>query len=122
MKTILLVEDEEPLRHALSKKLKHEGYALAEATNGKTGLDLAITLHPELILLDIVMPVMDGITMLKLLRDDSWGKTAKVLLLTNLNDSEKVDESVRAQAYDYLVKSNWKLEDLVKLIKERIGE
>lgn len=120
--SILLVEDELPLRHAMSEKFQREGFTVFEADNGKVGLELALKEKPEIILLDVVMPVMDGVTMLKLLREDRWGKTAKVVMLTNLNDSEEVLESLKAQAYDYLIKANWKLEDLVGLVRGKLGD
>lgn len=121
MKNILLVEDEESLRHALSEKFKHEGFSVTEVGNGKAGLEMALLMKPDVILLDIIMPIMDGMTMLKLLREDSWGKNAKVILLTNLNDSEQVSESMKEGVFDYLIKTNWALEDLVKLVKEKLN-
>jgi DNA-binding response OmpR family regulator len=106
----------------MSEKFQREGFTVFEADNGKVGLELALKEKPEIILLDVVMPVMDGVTMLKLLREDRWGKTAKVVMLTNLNDSEEVLESLKAQAYDYLIKANWKLEDLVGLVRGKLGD
>lgn len=120
-KTILVVEDEISLRSALRDKLTREGFAILEAKNGEEGLGVSLREHPDLILLDIVMPVMDGMTMLKKLREDTWGKTAKVIILTNLSESVKVAEVMAQGSFDYLVKSDWKLEDVVKKVKERIG-
>jgi len=121
-KKILIVEDETSLRNALRDKLMLEGFITLEAKNGEEGLDVALRDHPDLILLDIIMPKMDGLTMLKKLREDVWGKNTKVILLTNLNDNEKVSEALLQGSYDYLVKSDWKIEDVVTKIRARLGE
>lgn len=119
-KTILIVEDEVSLRNVLYDKLSIEGFVVFEAKNGEEGLAVALREHPNVILLDIIMPVMDGITMLYELRKDPWGKDAKVILLTNLSEAERVSQSQRQGVYDYLVKSDWKLEDIVKKVKEKL--
>jgi len=118
-KTILIVEDNQGIRKSLAFKLE-EGFKVLEATNGKEGLDMAIAKHPDLILLDLVMPVMDGITMLRELRKDEWGKDAKLILLTSLSDQGKVSEAVELGAFDYLVKTDWSLEAVVKKIEEKL--
>lgn len=121
-KKILIVEDETSLRNALRDKLMLEGFIVLEAKNGEEGLDVALRDHPDLILLDIIMPKMDGLTMLKKLREDVWGKNTKVILLTNLNDNEKVSEALLQGSYDYLVKSDWKIEDVVTKVRARLSE
>lgn len=121
-KKILIVEDETSLRNALRDKLILEGFVVLEAKNGEEGLDVALRNHPDLILLDIIMPKMDGLTMLKKLREDVWGKNTKVILLTNLSDNEKVSEALLRGSYDYLVKSDWKIGDVVAKIRARLSE
>lgn len=121
-KKILIVEDETSLRNALRDKLGLEGFIVLEAKNGEEGLDVALRDHPDLILLDIIMPKMDGLTMLKKLREDVWGKNTKVILLTNLSDNEKVSEALLQGSYDYLVKSDWKIGDVVAKIRARLSE
>jgi len=119
--SILVVEDEAPLRHALADKLTRAGFAVHEATDGERGLAAALGERPDLILLDIVMPNVDGLTMLKNLRQDSWGKDVNVILLTNLSDMDKVSQAVDLKTYDYLVKTDWKIEDVVAKVKEKLG-
>ena len=119
-KTILVVEDEISLLNALRDKLTRENFAVLEAKNGEEGLEVALREHPDLILLDIVMPKMDGMTMLRKLREDLWGKSAKVIILTNLSDNEKVAEALEQKSYEYLVKSDWKIEDVVAKVRERL--
>jgi DNA-binding response OmpR family regulator len=120
MKKILIVEDEASLVKALFDVIKKEGYEVETAENGQTGLVLALKSHPDLILLDIIMPVMDGMTMLRKLRQDAWGKDAKVILLTNLSGVEKMTESSAEGVNDYLIKSDWSLDDIIKKIKTKL--
>ena len=118
-KTILIVEDEVSLLNALRDKLTRENFAVLEAKNGEEGLEIALREHPDLILLDLIMPVMDGMTMLKKLRHDSWGTKVSVIILTNLSDAEgSLMRSIGS--LDYIVKSNWKLEDVVAKVRERL--
>lgn len=121
-KKILIVEDEQALTLALNEKLTREGFELVNAGNGEDGLRLALKERPDLILLDIIMPRMDGITMLKKLREDKWGKTVEVIILTNLSDIAKVQEALEQGTTDYLVKSDWKIEDVVARVKEKLHE
>jgi len=117
-KTILIVEDEKALRGILKTKFESNSFNVIEAENGREGLSVSLKKHPDLILLDIVMPIMDGMTMLKKLREDKWGKDAQVVLLTNLDDSEKITEAIKQNTYDYLLKTDWKLEDIISRIKK----
>lgn len=121
MKKILIVEDEASLLTVLADKFTKEGFIVQRARDGREGMRCAYANCPDLILLDIVMPVMDGLTMLAELRKSPWGKDIPVILLTNLSEPEKVDESLRQGVYDYLIKSDWKLEDIVKKVKEKLG-
>ena len=120
---ILIVEDEAPLRNAVSDILSFEGFTIFQGKNGQEGLDVALAQQPDLILLDLMMPVMDGLTMLEKLRQSNdWGKHVPVILLTNINDPEKVAQATQAGSYDFLVKSDWNIEDVVKKIKTKLAE
>ncbi len=120
--TILIVEDEIDLRQLMKKKLINEGFNVLEADNGEIGLQIALTQHPDIILLDIVMPIMDGLSMLKGLRQNEWGKDAMVIILSNLSEAEKIDQGMEKNVYDYLVKSDREPDDIVNLIKQKIIE
>lgn len=120
-KKILIVEDEAPLRQAIFDKFSREGFQTFQAKNGEEGLDVALKEHPDLILLDIIMPKVDGLSMLKTLRQDKWGKNVPILILTNLNDAEYVAEAMENGVYDFLVKSDWKLDELITRAKEKLG-
>jgi DNA-binding response OmpR family regulator len=117
---VLIIEDELPLFSALESKLGNEGFEVLSAKNGKTGLETALREHPDVILLDIVMPVMDGMTMLTKLREDAWGKEAQVIILTNLSDNEMIKQSFERGAHDYLIKSDWRLDDVVARIRQKL--
>ena len=89
-KTILIVEDDTELREALKNALTYEKFSVLTADNGETGLGVALNKHPDLILLDVIMPRMDGLETLKRLREDAWGKKAPVIIMTVLDDLEKI--------------------------------
>jgi len=118
---ILIVEDEIIYLNVFADKFQEEGFKVFQAKNGKDGLDAALKEHPNLILLDIAMPVMDGLTMLGKLREDKWGKDAEVILLTNYSDADKVAEAGERGAFEYLVKKDWRVEDLVEKVKEKLN-
>lgn len=120
-KVLLVIEDEESLRNAVRDKLQLEGFKVLEAKNGAEGLAVALQEHPDLILLDIIMPVVDGITMLQDLRKDAWGRDAKVIMLTNVNSNDKLSEAMAQGSYDYLVKSDHKIEEIVEVVKKKLG-
>ncbi len=119
MKKILIVEDDIILLSTLADNFTKEGFEIIKAEDGEEGLASALNVKPDLILLDILLPKMDGITLLKKLRQDAWGKNVLVIILTNLNSPPQITEAVR-WATDYLVKSDWKIEDVIKRVKEKL--
>lgn len=123
-KTILIIEDEKSLRGAIVDILRLKNFITLEAKNGKEGVELALSKHPDLTLLDLIMPEMDGMTALKKIREDAWGKTAPVIILTNLSAiSGNVADDAMAHILPthYLIKSDWKLHDIVKKIETIVG-
>ncbi len=119
-KKILIIEDETSLRDVLVEKFQKKGYVALQAKNGLEGLNMALSEHPDMILLDLVMPQMDGVTMLSKLRGDEWGSTARVIILSNLNDATKISEATAQECYDYLVKSDWHINDVVAKVEEKL--
>lgn len=119
-KKILIVDDEAVLLNLLSTKVGQAGFSVIEARDGDEGLQKALKEHPDLILLDIIMPKMDGVTVLKNLRQDPWGKGVPVIILSNLNTAESVEKSLANGAYDYLIKIDYTLDDLVNIVKKRL--
>ncbi|MFA5993566.1 MAG: response regulator [Parcubacteria group bacterium] len=122
MKKILIIEDEDSLRKALVARFQMEELEVLEATNGEDGL-VSIEEHgPDMILLDIIMPKMDGITMLKKLRTTDFGKDVPVLIMTNVDDAKSLYEGIANGAFDFLIKSNWGIGDMVKKVKNKLAE
>lgn len=121
-KSILVVEDDIALRKVLYDRLTDDGFAVAQAANGEEGLEEATRNHPDIIILDIFMPKMDGISMLAKLRStDSWGKHVKVLVLTNSTDAETISKVTGFGSTEFLIKSEWGLEALVARIRENLA-
>lgn len=115
---LLVVEDEAILRQTLHDTLKSEGYTVSTAQNGEEGLALALKDHPDLILLDIMMPGMDGMTMLKELRKSQADPKSHVIFLTNLSEVEKIAEALNEGADGYIVKAEASLEEIIGKVKD----
>lgn len=121
-KKILIIEDELPMLKALSDKFAREGFSVLEARNGEEGLNLALKTKPDLIILDLFMPVMDGKAMMVKLRQDEWGKKVPIVILTNLNPDDKTLNEIMASGPSYyFIKSKWQLEDLTEKVKKELG-
>jgi len=122
--TILVVEDEPAMCQTLMDNLVSEGFNVLQAKDGVEGLAVSSAHHPDLILLDILMPQMDGLAMMQKLRaQDAWGKKVPIILLTNLSpDEDRIMKRVTEDepAY-YLVKTDWKMNEVMEKIKERLS-
>lgn len=122
-KKILVIEDETALLNAMLDKLTREGFAALGAENGARGLETALREKPDAILLDLVMPEMTGVDVLKALRGgDEWGKNVPVIIMTNLSGTERMLQQIAENKPSYyLVKGDWKIDDVVKKVKEVCG-
>jgi DNA-binding response OmpR family regulator len=121
MKKILIVEDEQALLDLLVEQFKSEDFDVISAVDGKQGLEKVKSVKPDLVLLDIIMPVLDGMSMLTEMRKNDWGKNVPVIMLTNLSDDEKVADCAEKGVYEYLIKSDWSMEDVVKKVRQKLG-
>jgi len=121
MKIILIVEDESTLSNALSKKIEKEGFEVEVAKDGILGLSKLEKKEYDLILLDILMPNMNGLTMLDKMRETTNNKDVPVIVLSNLEDPSFMAQAMELGSLDYLVKSDWSLEDIILKIKEKIA-
>jgi DNA-binding response OmpR family regulator len=119
-KKILVVEDELALSQVLSDRFTQEGFDVQTAGDGEEGLEKALSWKPDLVLLDIVMPKMDGMTMLHKLRADPAGKEMAVILLTNLSDTEDVYDAMANGVFDFLVKSHWDIDELIHEVQSKL--
>lgn len=119
-KKILVIEDDPILSETLLLNLEHDGFATIHAKDGEEGLALALSAKPDLILLDIILPKVDGLTMLDTLRQDPWGKHVPVIVLSNLSELPEVIAAVEGGVRDYLVKVDWQIEDVIQKIREKL--
>lgn len=120
MKRILLIEDDDVQRKAFETKFSSEGFEVHLAKNGEEGLEVAIREKPDVLLLDLMMPKVDGIEFLKQLREDEWGKSAKVIVFTNRDDREAVSECLQYGVFEVFLKANESLEGIVEEVNEYI--
>jgi DNA-binding response OmpR family regulator len=121
-KSVLIIDDEELPRKALEKKFSAGHFLVFAADNGKAGLEIALSTHPDIILLDIKLPKMGGLAVLEHLRLDAWGRSVPIIILTNLplDDRELVYVVNYHPAY-YLEKTNASLDEVVAKTKELLG-
>ena len=117
---ILLIEDEEMLANMYETKFKNEGFNIRKALDGETGLALALAEKPDLILLDIILPKLDGFSVLKKLKADPKTKGVPIILLTNLGQDEDVGKGKALGADGYLVKANLTPAEVVDKIKQHL--
>lgn len=124
MPNILIVEDDTVLSQALQTKFTDESFTVLAAGDGEEGLSVALKEHPDIILLDVNMPKMDGMTMLAHLREDEWGKTVPVIILSN----NSPDNSTQLNVLDatmpsyYLIKSNIDISEIVVKVRELLNK
>jgi CheY-like chemotaxis protein len=118
---IVIVEDEQAIAEMYRFKLQQSGYDTRFALNGKDGLALAKEFQPDLILLDLMMPVMSGEEMLKQLRATDWGKDIKVVILTNITEEVVSNQLDSLKVSRYVVKANYTPSQVAQLIPEVLG-
>lgn len=120
---ILVIEDEKDILKIFTYKLTREGFNVITALDGKKGLETALSQTPDIILLDILMPVMDGLTMLQNLRKaNEYGKKVPVILVTNLSASSEdiIKKVAETEPVYYFVKIDMKMEELISTIKKQL--
>jgi DNA-binding response OmpR family regulator len=118
MKKILFIEDESALQKTFGEVLGQEGYEVISALDGESGLRLAKSEKPDLILLDLVLPKIHGFEVLKILRGDDNTKDIPVIVLTNLEAIEDVDKAIELGATTYLVKAQYSLEEVLVKVRK----
>lgn len=122
VKDILVVEDDEFISSIYEKKLSMEGYAVRLAGNGEEALQMMRERHPDVVLLDIIMPVKDGLETLREMRADAALKDIRVAVLSNLSDEREVGFAKELGAVDYLVKADVSVQELAKKVSSYIGK
>lgn len=118
MTNILIIEDDQTLQTAYRLLLENEGHKVATADNGEEGLNVLKTSKPDLILLDLLMPVMGGLEFLQKFRKKD--KDTKVVVLTNFDQDEHIEEAQKLGAYKYIIKANSAPSELAQLVNHLI--
>ncbi|MEK7462378.1 MAG: response regulator [Patescibacteria group bacterium] len=116
-RTVLLVEDDQTIRELYAMALIKAGFNIVMAENGEQGVVLALKHHPNLILLDIDMPIMDGHQAAKQIRNDGWGKAARIIFLTNHSDASNVAHAVMQKPEDFIVKAHTPVHDVINQVR-----
>lgn len=116
-KKILIIEDERPLAHALQLKLEHEGFLVATSGNGEEARDMLSKDKYDLVLTDIIIPGLNGFSILELIKDKKM--KIPVIVMTNLNQDEDKKKVFDLGASDYFVKSNISISDIVSKVKAK---
>jgi CheY-like chemotaxis protein len=117
-KTILVVEDEAPLQEAVKMKLEREGYEVLIASSGEEAVQLLHEKRPTLVWLDILLPGMNGIEVLQKIRQEPTLKDLPVVIVSVSYSQPKLQEALALNVIDYIVKSEHKLDDIIKRVKE----
>jgi len=122
MTKIAIIEDDEAISQMYRIKFEAEGYTVETAANGKLGLALAEEMRPDIMLLDLMMPIMTGEEMLTKLRKADWGKKVKVIVLTNRGEQE-IPDSVRQAGVDAVIlKAAMTPRKVAELVKTKLAE
>lgn len=122
MKKILIVEDDELLLGVLSSQFEEHGYEVITAVDGIDGFDKFKSLHPDVIIADIVMPKKTGLEMLEMIHHTFPEDTTPVVVLTNTNEMDAMAEALSQKVVAYLLKSSQELENVVEVVEKKIGK
>lgn len=120
MAKIAIVEDDLAIAQMYRLKFEAEGYKVEIAANGKIGLELCEDMQPDMVLLDLMMPEMNGDEMLQKMRKADWGKKPQVIILTNVSEQEAPDKLKELDVIDYIVKAEMTPSQVAAMVKEKL--
>lgn len=121
MTKIAVIEDDQAIAQMYRLKFEAEGYEVEMASNGKLGLELVEDMRPDIILLDLMMPEMNGDEMLKELRAKPWGKKTKVIILTNMGEQEAPDIIKELGVRRFIVKAEMTPRQVAEMVKKELS-
>lgn len=121
MQRIAIVEDDQAISQMYRLKFEAEGFDVETASNGKLGLELAEKMQPDIILLDLMMPEMNGDEMLEKLRAADWGKHVKVIILTNMGEQEAPDRVKHLDVRRFIVKAEMTPRQVAEMVKAELA-
>jgi DNA-binding response OmpR family regulator len=116
-KKILIVEDDKFLRELISRKLQQQEFSVVEAVDGTEGLQKTKEEKPDLILLDLILPGLDGFEVLTRIKQDPHLSSIPVVILSNLGQKEEVERGLKLGAIDYLVKAHFTPSEIIEKVK-----
>jgi len=119
-KSILLVDDDQMFSAMLGEILTADGYTVLAECDGVAGVDTALSKHPDLIIMDLLMPRMSGSDAIRKIREDEWGKSVPMLLLTNMAQIDICMDPIGEM--ECLLKTDWSLDALAKKISEFLAK
>lgn len=120
--SILLVEDDEALIEAYSSRLIAEGYEVSSVTDGEEALSEIIKMKPNLVILDVMMPKIDGFEVLDILRNTAETVNTKIIMLTALSRPEDIEKAQQYGVDDYFIKSQVTLNEVIDRIKKHLSD
>ena len=116
-KTILIIEDDKFLKELIARKLTEEGFGVSEAVDGEEGIKKIKEEKPDLVLLDLILPGIDGFEVLSQMRKESALSSIPVIILSNLGQKEDVEKGLKMGAVDYLIKAHFTPGEIIDKIK-----
>lgn len=119
-KTILIIEDDKFLRELIAQKLIKEGYEVSEAVDGEEGIKKVKDEKPTLVLLDLILPGIDGFEVLNRMKEDPALSPIPVIILSNLGQKEDVEKGLKLGAVDYLIKAHFTPGEIIEKIKNAL--
>jgi len=120
-KKILIIEDEEIMFSLLEKRLKGEGYDIQIARDGQAGLAMMRQEKPDLVLLDIIMPKMNGFDVLEAMRADSSLKDVSAIIISNSGQSVELDRAKELGVKDWLIKTEFDIQEVLAKVKKQLN-
>ena len=119
---IAIIEDDQAISQMYRMKFEAEGYEVETAENGKLGFELAKAMRPDMILLDLMMPEMNGDECLAKIRKESWGENVKVIILTNMGEQEAPEILKSLSVLAFIVKANMTPRQVADLVKKYLED
>ncbi len=116
-KTILIIEDDKFLRELIVRKLNEEDFEVSQAVDGEEGIKKIIEEKPDLILLDLILPGIDGFEVLARMKKESALSSIPVIILSNLGQKDDVEKGLKMGAIDYLIKAHFTPGEIIEKIK-----
>jgi PleD family two-component response regulator len=119
---VLVIEDDQFLRDMLVDKLVAEGFGVAEAVDGETGMEVLQKEKPKLVLLDIILPGIDGFEVLQRMQKDPEMSKIPILIISNLGAQKDIDKAKELGALDYIIKAHFTPGEIIKKVRQALSQ